>query len=98
MSSCGTPTWRCTWPRKAARARYQLFEPAMHDTALRRLELSAAMQRAIDHDEFISSYQPVIELQTGKIDGCRGADPLVRTPRRGSSRRSISSRSPRRRG
>src|SRR5438552_14037640 len=41
----------------------------MHDTALRRLELRAAMQRAIDHDEFRLFYQPVIELPTGKITG-----------------------------
>ena len=31
---------------------------AMHDTALRRLELRAAMQRAIDHDEFRPSTSP----------------------------------------
>src|SRR6476661_8381124 len=55
--------------KESGKARYQLFEPAMHDTALRRLELRAAMQRAIDHDEFRLFYQPVIELPTGKITG-----------------------------
>ncbi len=55
--------------KEGGKARYQLFEPAMHDTALRRLELRAAMQRAIDHDEFRLFYQPVIELPTGKITG-----------------------------
>src|SRR5512132_4257040 len=55
--------------KEGGKARYQLFEPAMHDTALRRLELRAAMQRAIDHDEFRLFYQPVIELPTGRITG-----------------------------
>ncbi len=41
----------------------------MHDTALRRLELKADLQRALEHDEFILHYQPVIELDTGRITG-----------------------------
>jgi len=54
---------------EAGKGRYQLFEPAMHDTALRRLELKADLQRAIDNDEFVLYYQPVIELETGAIIG-----------------------------
>jgi diguanylate cyclase (GGDEF)-like protein/PAS domain S-box-containing protein len=49
--------------------RYQMFEAAMHETALKRLELKADLQRAVDHDEFVLMYQPVIELDTGKITG-----------------------------
>jgi EAL domain-containing protein (putative c-di-GMP-specific phosphodiesterase class I) len=41
----------------------------MHDTALKRLELKADLQRAVDNGEFIVHYQPVIELETGDIDG-----------------------------
>jgi EAL domain-containing protein (putative c-di-GMP-specific phosphodiesterase class I) len=41
----------------------------MHDTALRRLELKADLQRALEHDEFILHYQPVIELDSGRITG-----------------------------
>ena len=55
--------------KEAGKGRYQVFEPAMHDTALRRLELKADLQRAIDSDEFILHYQPVIVLQTGEIEG-----------------------------
>jgi diguanylate cyclase (GGDEF)-like protein/PAS domain S-box-containing protein len=54
---------------EAGKGRYQLFEPAMHDTALRRLELKADLQRAIDSGEFVLYYQPVIELETGAIIG-----------------------------
>jgi diguanylate cyclase (GGDEF)-like protein/PAS domain S-box-containing protein len=55
--------------KEAGKSRYQVFEPAMHDTALRRLELKADLQRAIDSTEFILNYQPIIALQTGEIEG-----------------------------
>jgi diguanylate cyclase (GGDEF)-like protein/PAS domain S-box-containing protein len=68
--------------KEAGKGRYQIFEPAMHDTALRRLELRADLQRAIDNREFILHYQPVIELKTGEISG---VEALVRWnhPQRG---------------
>jgi len=55
--------------KEAGKGRYQVFEPAMHDTALRRLELKADLQRAVDNGEFVLHYQPVIELETGEISG-----------------------------
>ncbi len=68
-SCCATPTSRCTWPRKRGKGRYQVFEPAMHDTALKRLELKADLQRAIEHNEYVLHYQPVIELESGRVTG-----------------------------
>ena len=41
----------------------------MHDTALKRLELKADLQRAIEHQEYRLHYQPVIELESGRIVG-----------------------------
>ena len=55
--------------KEAGKGRYQVFEPAMHDTALRRLELKADLQRAIDSNEFTLHYQPIIVLETGEIEG-----------------------------
>jgi diguanylate cyclase (GGDEF)-like protein len=55
--------------KEAGKARYQVFEPAMHDTALKRLELKADLQRAVDNQEFVVHYQPVIELDSGRIEG-----------------------------
>ena len=55
--------------KEAGKGRYQVFEPAMHDTALKRLELKADLQRAVDNEEFILHYQPVIELQSGAVEG-----------------------------
>jgi diguanylate cyclase (GGDEF)-like protein/PAS domain S-box-containing protein len=55
--------------KERGKGRYQVFEPAMHDTALKRLELKADLQRAIEHEEYRLHYQPVIELETGRITG-----------------------------
>jgi diguanylate cyclase (GGDEF)-like protein/PAS domain S-box-containing protein len=55
--------------KEKGKGRYQVFEPAMHDTALKRLELKADLQRALEHAEFRLYYQPVIELESGKITG-----------------------------
>ena len=55
--------------KENGKGRYQVFETAMHDTALKRLELKADMQRALEHGEFVLYYQPVIELESGKVSG-----------------------------
>ena len=36
--------------KEKGKGRYQVFEPAMHDTALKRLELKADLQRALEHE------------------------------------------------
>ena len=55
--------------KERGKGRYQVFEPAMHDTALKRLEMKADLQRALEHEEFQLYYQPVIELESGRISG-----------------------------
>jgi diguanylate cyclase (GGDEF)-like protein len=48
---------------------YRLFEPAMHERVLARLELRADLQRALDRDEFELYYQPVVRLEDGSVTG-----------------------------
>jgi EAL domain-containing protein (putative c-di-GMP-specific phosphodiesterase class I) len=55
--------------KERGKGRYQVFEAEMHDTALKRLELKADLQRALEHGEFVLHYQPVIELKSGRITG-----------------------------
>jgi diguanylate cyclase (GGDEF)-like protein/PAS domain S-box-containing protein len=55
--------------KESGKGRYQVFEPAMHDTALRRLELKADLQRAVDNHEFFLEYQPIIKLRSGDVVG-----------------------------
>jgi diguanylate cyclase (GGDEF)-like protein/PAS domain S-box-containing protein len=49
--------------------RYQMFQPEMHATVLKRLELKADLQRAVENQEFTVHYQPVVVLETGIISG-----------------------------
>ncbi|MEM7554948.1 MAG: EAL domain-containing protein [Cyanobacteria bacterium P01_A01_bin.84] len=51
------------------RARYHIFNPLMHQEAIKLLELENDLRRAIDREEFLLYYQPIISLTTGKISG-----------------------------
>ena len=44
----------------------ELFAPAMHARARRRLELRSALARAIDLDELTIAYQPIVNVETGE--------------------------------
>ena len=57
------------------KARYQLFEPSMHTAALRRLEVKADLRRAVEKDEFVLHYQPIVSLNGGAL---LGMEALVR--------------------
>ena len=67
--------------KEAGKNRYQVFEPTMHDTALRRLELKADLQRAVDNEEFVLHYQPVMIWRRAR-SRLRGPGPLE-PPERG---------------
>ena len=75
---------------------YRLFEPAMHEGVLARLELRADLQRALATDQFELHYQPVVRLGDGRVVGRRGAAALAPPRARPRRRRTSSSRSPRR--
>ncbi|MGB3507668.1 MAG: EAL domain-containing protein [Microcoleaceae cyanobacterium] len=53
----------------AGKARYHIFDPAMHNSALQLMELETDLRRAINQQEFVVYYQPIIEFSTGKITG-----------------------------
>jgi diguanylate cyclase (GGDEF)-like protein/PAS domain S-box-containing protein len=48
---------------------YRLFEPAMHDRVVARLELRADLQNALARDEFELHYQPLVRLEDGAVTG-----------------------------
>jgi diguanylate cyclase (GGDEF)-like protein/PAS domain S-box-containing protein len=54
---------------KAEGSGYEVFDPAMHDRAVTRLELENDLRRAIEEDEFVVHYQPLVNLQTGELWG-----------------------------
>ena len=51
------------------KARYERFSPSMHrGDASRRLQVAAELKRAIDDQELVLQYQPIVNLHTGEID------------------------------
>jgi len=55
--------------KAAGRARYELFDRAMHTDALARLQLETDLRRAVERGEFRLHYQPVVSLRTGRVTG-----------------------------
>jgi diguanylate cyclase (GGDEF)-like protein/PAS domain S-box-containing protein len=48
---------------------YRVFEAEMHSAALQRLELETDLRRALDEDELVVHYQPIVAATTGEIGG-----------------------------
>jgi diguanylate cyclase (GGDEF)-like protein/PAS domain S-box-containing protein len=57
------------------KARFEIFEPAMHDAVMARLSMEADLRRAIERQEFVVYYQPIVKLESGEVIG---AEALVR--------------------
>ena len=51
------------------RGKYHVFNPAMHQEAIQLLELENDLRRAVERQEFLVYYQPIISLVTGRISG-----------------------------
>ena len=61
--------------KSRGKGQHVLFEPQMHAAALERLVVEADLRGAIERDEFMLEYQPIVLLETGEIVG---AEALVR--------------------
>jgi diguanylate cyclase (GGDEF)-like protein/PAS domain S-box-containing protein len=61
--------------KERGRGRAELFDDALRLTANRRLATASALHRALDRDEFVVQYQPVVDLVTGTMVS---AEALVR--------------------
>lgn len=61
--------------KSKGKARYELFDPSMHTAALRRLEIKTELRHAIENDEFVLHYQPIVGLEEGSL---LGIEALVR--------------------
>jgi diguanylate cyclase (GGDEF)-like protein len=48
---------------------YEVFDRTMHSQAVEQLEIETDLRRALDRDEFVLHYQPIVSLETSDIDG-----------------------------
>ena len=55
--------------KQRGKGRYELFEERMHAQAVRRLDLKAALERAIANDLLEVYYQPIVQLREGTVVG-----------------------------
>jgi diguanylate cyclase (GGDEF)-like protein/PAS domain S-box-containing protein len=55
--------------------RHEVFDKAMHARALNLLQLETDLRRAVEREELLLHYQPIVDLETGRI---RGFEALVR--------------------
>jgi len=55
--------------KRAGKARCEVFDPAMHSSAVRRLKLETDLRLGLERGELIVYYQPIVSLSSGKITG-----------------------------
>jgi diguanylate cyclase (GGDEF)-like protein len=55
--------------KSEGRGGYSIFEPRMHDQAMRRLELEAELRRAVRGQELVLYFQPIVDLRAGRVAG-----------------------------
>lgn len=61
--------------KSAGQGGYELFVPEMHAAVMDRMELEADLRGALERGEFHLVYQPIVELDGGRV---AGAEALVR--------------------
>lgn len=55
--------------KRTGKAHCEVFDGAMHASAMRRLQLETDLRKGIEHGELIVYYQPIVSLRSGKIEG-----------------------------
>ncbi|HJQ32931.1 MAG TPA: EAL domain-containing protein, partial [Pyrinomonadaceae bacterium] len=61
--------------KSLGKARYEIFDKAMHARAINLLQMETDMRRALEREEFILHYQPIVALDNFQL---RGFEALVR--------------------
>lgn len=55
--------------KNVGRGRFEMFDRAMHADALARLQLEQDLARALEREEFVLHYQPIVSLTSGQVTG-----------------------------
>jgi diguanylate cyclase (GGDEF)-like protein/PAS domain S-box-containing protein len=61
--------------KTSGKARFEVFEPGMHERALQRLEMTASLRKAVENQAFSLAFQPLVNISTGDVEG---AEALLR--------------------
>lgn len=54
--------------KQAGRNRHNYFKPSMQTAALEKMQLTNMIRKALDTEQFIFHFQPIVELATGEIN------------------------------
>ncbi|MER5729454.1 EAL domain-containing protein [Streptomyces sp. NPDC002138] len=63
------------WAKEDGKARWTLFDPERNAHRMTRQALSSTLRPAVERDEFMLEYQPLVDLESGVV---RGVEALVR--------------------
>ncbi|HEX8649928.1 MAG TPA: EAL domain-containing protein [Pyrinomonadaceae bacterium] len=55
--------------KEKGKARYEIFDAVMHARAVARLQLENDLRRAVEREEMVVYYQPIVALDTNKLAG-----------------------------
>ena len=56
--------------KSRGKARYELFTQRLHTQAVELLQLETDLRHAVERDELVLHYQPIVDLVTGAISSC----------------------------
>ena len=57
------------YAKEQGRNNYQLYTPAMHERTFEKMKLETSLRRALDREEFVVYYQPLVNIRTGQVVG-----------------------------
>ncbi|UCF81009.1 MAG: PAS domain S-box protein, partial [Acidobacteriota bacterium] len=55
--------------KELGRARHKVFDETMHTRAVDTFQLQTDLRRAVERNEFLIQYQPIVSLESGKLVG-----------------------------
>jgi len=55
--------------KRRGKAQIEVFKPGMQAAAMQTLELESDLRRAVEQQQFFLQYQPIVDLQHGRITG-----------------------------
>src|ERR1019366_1977669 len=58
-----------TAAKSQGEATYVVYAPSLHESILEEMRIESELRHALEHDEFVLFYQPMVSLETGRATG-----------------------------